>query len=527
MNDRAVDRAMGLFRKAERQYLRGTVRISNTEIFERLQFLGLTEEDVGVVATWAEVCRAALPGVSTAFYDAVNRTNGARSVLEKHTTVAKQRPVIERYLSTLFDGRIDDEWIAFRQHVGRRHDDINLDTMYYFGGYEILRASFAAAVEAAGATPVEFRRFQNAFARLLYADSAITINSLMASRAARIEVLSQSQQTKMAGFVESVANTVQQISEGDLTATIPQASDADFQRVGTLFNGAVAQIGEALAQVVQASAQVKVAAREVAAGSQASALATTEQAGALARVSASIDEISNASRTAAENARNGQLSVDKAVDEANQGLVAMTGLSTTIGRIKSTSDESARIVKSIDEIAFQTNLLALNAAVEAARAGDAGRGFAVVAEEVRSLAIRSAEAAKSTAGLIVESQSQAEAGVAAQAEVSRRLESIASGIRAIKEMMGAISVASTSQTRSVDHISQSVSELSRSTQQTAAAAEESASVAQELLGQASSLEETAGRFRVAGTERRSTPPTPLRKAAKSPASRALGRTGTG
>ena len=140
---------MKLFQRREREYKSGRLDVSDAGIAERLTFLGLTPQDLGVVATWAEECRAALPQVSERFYEGVTRSAGARGLLEKHTSVAKQRPAMERYLSSLFDGRIDDAWLAVRTHVGKRHDDIDLDCMFYFGGYEVLRDAFGRAVESA------------------------------------------------------------------------------------------------------------------------------------------------------------------------------------------------------------------------------------------------------------------------------------------------------------------------------------------------------------------------------------------
>jgi hypothetical protein len=159
-----------------------------------------------------------------------------------------------------------------------------------------------------------------------------------------------------------------------------------------------------------------------------------------------------------------------------------------------------KIVKTIDEIAFQTNLLALNAAVEAARAGEGGRGFAVVAEEVRSLALRSAEAAKNTAALIEEAVQNAEGGVAINAEVLRQLGDINTRISRVREVMGEIAGASEEQSTGVEQINVAVEQMNAVTQNVAANSEETARSAQELARQAGMMQEMVGQFRLGSSE---------------------------
>jgi cell pole-organizing protein PopZ len=168
---------------------------------------------------------------------------------------------------------------------------------------------------------------------------------------------------------------------------------------------------------------------------------------------------------------------------------AMTRMGDAITRIKSSSDQTAKIIKTIDEIAFQTNLLALNAAVEAARAGDAGKGFAVVAEEVRNLAQRSAEAAKNTAALIEESQQNANNGVSVSNEVAGILSGIVESVQKLSQLIGEVSAASDEQSKGIEQIGTAVTEMDKLTQSNAANAEESASASEELAAQAKELGE--------------------------------------
>ncbi len=170
-------------------------------------------------------------------------------------------------------------------------------------------------------------------------------------------------------------------------------------------------------------------------------------------------------------------------EATGQGQGAMQRMSTAISQIKASSDETAKILKVIDEIASQTNLLALNAAVEAARAGEAGRGFAVVADEVRRLAQRSADAARSTSDLIAQSQQNAEHGVSTSEEMESILSTIAGGMQGVSSRIATVTEASTEQVRGVEEINEAMLQMSQATQDNAASSEESASASAILTDQ--------------------------------------------
>jgi methyl-accepting chemotaxis protein len=188
--------------------------------------------------------------------------------------------------------------------------------------------------------------------------------------------------------------------------------------------------------------------------------------------------------------------MEQAHTVTEQGVERMQALAEAVAEIKKSADATAKIVKTIDEIAFQTNLLALNAAVEAARAGDAGKGFAVVADEVRSLAIRASEASRSTAVLIEESVLKAEAGVKLNDGVRRRLEEIRTGVQRAATMMTNIAEGAREQEKDLAEVTTAMAQISALTQRTAANAEESASAAAELSAQAGEMHQLASQFNV-------------------------------
>ena len=249
----------------------------------------------------------------------------------------------------------------------------------------------------------------------------------------------------------------------------------------------VGPINRVINNMTGGSEQVASASEQLASTSQQMSEGASEQASSLEEISSSLEEMSSMTKQNATNSRQATTMATDASNAAKQGKEKMQRMDAAINRIKQSSDETAKIVKTIDEIAMQTNLLALNAAVEAARAGEAGRGFAVVAEEVRNLAQRSADAAKNTADLIAESQKNAENGVGASQEVNSILEDIAVKIQKVDQLIAEVSSASSEQTQGIDQINTAVGQMDTVTQQNAANSEESASASEELSGQAQQL----------------------------------------
>jgi methyl-accepting chemotaxis protein len=247
-------------------------------------------------------------------------------------------------------------------------------------------------------------------------------------------------------------------------------------------------LGAAILGIKDASIQLSSTSEQVSTTSQSLAEGAAEQASSIEQVSASLEEISSMTVQNNENARNADALAKEASGNAKTMQESMKRMLDTITTIKDSADETAKIVKTIDEFAFQTNMLALNAAVEAAKAGDAGKGFGVVAEEVRNLAQRSAQAAKNSASLIETSQKNAEKGVNVTHEVDKRIKAIIERIEKVTGIVSELAEASREQTLGIQQINVSISQVDQITQSNASNAEESASVGIELAGHAKELQ---------------------------------------
>ena len=296
--------------------------------------------------------------------------------------------------------------------------------------------------------------------------------------------------------IEEASAILRGVAEGDLSIRMSGDHKGEFKKIMDSLNIALGNLDQSLAHAAAASEQVASAAGQLGAGSVTLSQIASEGASSLEEISASLQELTSMTRQNAGSAKEAKSLSDGARSSADKGVVSMNRLSESIEKIKASSNATAKIVKTIDEIAFQTNLLALNAAVEAARAGEAGRGFAVVADEVRSLAMRSAEAAKNTAALIEESVKNAEGGYTINQEVIQNLDEINRGVTKVGEVIGEIAAASEQQTNGVEQISAAVEQMNQATQQVATNAEESSGATVELSGQAKELQKMIDRFKL-------------------------------
>ncbi len=294
--------------------------------------------------------------------------------------------------------------------------------------------------------------------------------------------------------ISAATVALEHLAARDLTVRVTGTFHGDHAKIQLAFNSALDNLSTAMAAVTDSAEGVSACSAQIDSGSRSLAQSASDQAASLEEVSASAREMSSMTKRNAENAAEGRALADGARQSTIEGVTEVRKLAEAIGRIKSSSEATARIVKTIDEIAFQTNLLALNAAVEAARAGDSGRGFAVVAEEVRSLALRSAEAARNTAELIAESVRSTELGVAINGRVLTQLGDIEMRVQRVGHVVSEIAVASDEQAKGVALIDAALEEMALRTQAVAANADDSKSASEALGEQSATLHELVRSF---------------------------------
>jgi len=313
-------------------------------------------------------------------------------------------------------------------------------------------------------------------------------------------------------YFKDIARILDNLSHGDLTVLVHHRSEKDA--VNKSLALMVQNLRETLTSVNEGTVQVSSASQQVSSASQSLSQGATEQAASIEEISSSMTEIGSQTKTNAENASQANNLAVTAKSAAEKGKDEMELTVVSMNEINTASQQIAKIIKAIDDIAFQTNLLALNAAVEAARAGRHGKDFAVVADEVRNLASRSAKAARETAELIETSGKKVETGLAVASKTSEAFKDIVNGIIKVADLVAEIAAASNEQANAVSQVAQAINQIDQITQQNTASAEQTASSAEELASQAEELQNLLSQFKLSdehGTSRGVVPKRPQHK----------------
>ncbi len=304
----------------------------------------------------------------------------------------------------------------------------------------------------------------------------------------------------------TVAETV---AEGDLTSEIEVHSDDETGKLQDALQRMNATLVRIIGEVRVNSDAIAVGASQIASGNTELSSRTEQQAASLEETASSMEQLTSTVRQNADNARQANQLAVSASEVAVRGGEVVAQVVGTMGSINESARKIVDIISVIDGIAFQTNILALNAAVEAARAGEQGRGFAVVASEVRSLAQRSASAAKEIKTLIDDSVGRIDTGSRLVGQAGSTMEEIVESVRRVTDIMSEIMAASQEQSTGIEQVNQAISQMDQVTQQNAALVEEAAAASETMRTQAAQLAQAVGAFKLAQTARGAPPPSRL------------------
>ncbi|MCQ4445069.1 methyl-accepting chemotaxis protein [Enterobacter cloacae] len=332
-----------------------------------------------------------------------------------------------------------------------------------------------------------------------------TLAAILLAVIAVLVVIWQGLQHLLLKPLNTIMNHIRAIAGGDLTQDIIISGRNEMGQLAAGLHEMQQSLVTTVSAVRGSTDSIYTGAGEIAAGSNDLSARTEQQAASLEETAASMEELTATVKQNSDNARQATLLAKNASETAARGGHVVDNVVRTMTEIADSSQQIAHITGVIDSIAFQTNILALNAAVEAARAGEQGRGFAVVAGEVRTLASRSAQAAKEIKGLIENSVSRVNTGSEQVSEAGTTMKEIVAAVTRVTDIMGEISSASDEQSRGIEQVSLAVSQMDSVTQQNAALVQESATAAAALEDQSEQLRQAVAAFRLNGKEKVAAP----------------------
>jgi methyl-accepting chemotaxis protein len=437
--------------------------------------------DTAKVATAVDTVQAARARISKSLeaLTATTRSDeGRKRLAEVVTARAAYAPVQEEVMALVRNGRRNEA-------VALLDDKLRPTQLAYMEALSHLRDFQTAAVQKSVAE-----------GEAAYAQALTLMLGLLGAMVLAGGVLGWGITRSITRPIGQAVELAEKVAAGDLSARVESHTHDETGRLLAALKAMNESLVRIVATVRNGSDSIATGSTEIATGNADLSQRTEEQASALQQTAASMEQLGSTVRQNADNARQADQLARNASDVATKGGTVVGQVVQTMKGINDSSKRIADIIGTIDGIAFQTNILALNAAVEAARAGDQGRGFAVVASEVRSLAQRSAAAAKEIKSLISVSVERVEQGSALVDQAGHTMDEVVGAIRRVTDIMGEISSASTEQSQGVSQVGEAVSQMDQVTQQNAALVEQSAAAADSLKQQAQQLVDAVSVFKL-------------------------------
>jgi methyl-accepting chemotaxis protein len=345
----------------KRTFTPGTIKLSDPHLLEQLTYLGLTEEDLGIIKGWYQSSTDHFGQVSDYFYKAIEHNTHTHDMLKQHSSVDRQKPKLMAFMKSFFGGVIDDAYVADRIKVGRIHKQIGLAMSWYVFQYEHIKRACMDSLVENQASIEEQLIFQNALWKLIQFDMSLILDALNQSQIATVETM----KAESDAFIDDFGEVFKKLAKRDLSVRMNRDYQGSFRHIAEAFNHGIQDLAKAFASIVRSVDE------QTTTGVQFLANATQEIAHAIGDV--------------ADNAEQAKHTTSQTVDRVSKATENMSSLSEK-------STEIGKVTVSIEQIAEQINLLALNATIEASRAGESGKGFAVVASEIRALAKQTDEA---------------------------------------------------------------------------------------------------------------------------------------
>jgi heam-based aerotactic trancducer len=426
-----------LLARDKRHYPKGTIAVTDPSRAVLIGYASLTEDKLGVLKAWEQEAIGAADYLVDKFYGHLTQFSHTKAILNAHTTIKRQTPMLTGYFAAMFSGVVDDAYITSRLTVGRVHDRINLEPAWYAGMYRFLVDTFHEALNRAGASHEERATAMNAFDALVMFDISLSTQGLAEAR----------QETVM-----------------ERQAEMEAASEELAEKMVTL--------RDQQARAMRISEQLAATSEE--------ALAATQEMSSSARaIATDVEATHSSAETMATAATAGEGQLDVTATRIGSAVSSMDKVRAELTVLATNAKEIESIVTMIRSIADQTNLLALNAAIEAARAGEAGRGFAVVASEVKSLAETTASSLQGISRLVSETDNNVTNLVSALDQAQEDVVGTAEVSAEMRNQFQAIVDAAAEVANRVDSVKREMTDLASNTAEIEKSAELIAEMAQE------------------------------------------------